>query len=148
MSDLQKRIDDGTAKVAVLGQGYVGLPVAMRASGLGFPVVGYDPAEARIEALKAGHSYVEDVPDADVATALGAGYLPTTDDADLAAFDIAVISVPTPLAECAPDLTYVEAATRSLVTAMRPGVLVVLESTTYPGTTTELVGPILEESGL
>ena len=83
-----------------------------------------------------------------VASALENGYLPTADPADLAGFDVAVITVPTPLRDGSPDLSYVESATAALVPHLRPGCLVVLESTTYPGTTTELVCPILERSGL
>jgi UDP-N-acetyl-D-glucosamine dehydrogenase len=139
---------DREAKVAVVGQGYVGLPVAMRAATLGFPVVGYDVAEERVGALAGGTSYVEDVPDALLADALAQGYRPTTDAADLAGFDVAVITVPTPLREGTPDLSYVEGAARTLAPLLRAGVVVVLESTTYPGTTTELVAPILEEGGL
>ena len=145
---LLDRIAAGTARIAVLGQGYVGLPVAMRAAELGFPVVGYDVDGDRIAALAAGSSYVEDVPAAAVADAVERGFTPTTDPAGLAGFDIAVITVPTPLREGAPDLSFVESAARALVPHLQAGCLVVLESTTYPGTTTELVGPVLEESGL
>ena len=152
MSDLettlQRGIAEGTAKVAVLGQGYVGLPVAMRAIEIGFEVVGFDIAPSRIAALREGRSYVEDVPSRAVADALGAGYLPTADPADLAGIDIAIITVPTPLREGAPDLSYVESAARLLAPVLHAGSLVVLESTTYPGTTTELLVPVLEESGL
>jgi nucleotide sugar dehydrogenase len=148
MSALLDRINDGTARVVVVGQGYVGLPVAMRAVDLGHAVVGYDLDEGRIARLAAGDSYVEDVDPKTVAAALERGFVPTSDGADLAGFDIAVITVPTPLNEGAPDLSYVEAAARALVPHVRAGCLVVLESTTYPGTTTELVAPVLEESGL
>src|SRR3954469_23571189 len=120
----------------------------MRAAALGFPVVGYDTATERVQRLAAGESYVEDVDAAAVSTALANGFLPTTSAADLAGFDIAVITVPTPLRDGSPDLSYVESAARALVPHLRPGCLVVLESTTYPGTTTELVAPVLEESGL
>jgi UDP-N-acetyl-D-glucosamine dehydrogenase len=143
-----RRIHDREATVAVLGQGYVGLPVAMRAAAVGFTVVGFDVSEAKIASLAAGTSYVEDIPDAELNDALAAGYVATTDAAALEGFDVAVITVPTPLREGAPDLSYVESAARLLVPALRRGALVVLESTTYPGTTTELVAPILEESGL
>ena len=146
--DLYRRITDRDARVAVLGQGYVGLPVAMRAADAGFGVVGFDVSEARIGALRDGRSYVEDIADEEIAAALASGYVATTDVAGLADFDVAVITVPTPLREGAPDLSYVESAARMLVPALRPGVLVILESTTYPGTTTELVAPVLEESGL
>jgi UDP-N-acetyl-D-glucosamine dehydrogenase len=147
-TDLLRRLDDRDAKIAVIGQGYVGLPVAMRASQVGYRVVGFDVSQTRIAALQGGRSYVEDVSDADLRAALAAGYLPTDQPGDLAGFDIAVVSVPTPLHEGAPDLTFVEAAARTLVRSLRVGSCVILESTTYPGTTTELVGPILEESGL
>ena len=146
--DLYRRITDREARVAVLGQGYVGLPVAMRAADAGFDVVGFDVSEVRVGSLCEGRSYVEDIADAEVAAALANGYVATTDVAGLAGFDVAVITVPTPLREGAPDLSYVESAARMLVPALRPGVLVILESTTYPGTTTELVAPVLEESGL
>ena len=136
-------------KVVVIGQGYVGLPLAMRAVEVGFNVVGFDVATERIEALKRGESFVGDVSDKTVAAALQAGYLPTCDTADLAGFNVAVISVPTPLRDGTPDLTYIEDAGRTLGPHLRKGSCVILESTTYPGTTVELLGPILEEmSGL
>jgi UDP-N-acetyl-D-mannosaminuronic acid dehydrogenase/UDP-N-acetyl-D-glucosamine dehydrogenase len=91
---------------------------------------------------------VEDIADEEVRAAQAAGYEATTDPAALAGFDVAVITVPTPLREGAPDLTYVESAARMLVPHLRSGVVVILESTTYPGTTSELVAPVLEESGL
>ncbi|TPW13685.1 MAG: UDP-glucose/GDP-mannose dehydrogenase [Acidimicrobiaceae bacterium] len=143
------RIADRTAKVVVVGQGYVGLPVAMRAVSVGFPVVGFEASPERVKSLAAGESYVGDISDVELAAALSAGYLPTGDAADLAGFDVAVISVPTPLAEGMPDLSYIEAAGRTLAEHLSPGACVVLESTTYPGTTSELLVPILEHrSGL
>jgi UDP-N-acetyl-D-mannosaminuronic acid dehydrogenase/UDP-N-acetyl-D-glucosamine dehydrogenase len=145
---LRTRITDRQARVAVLGQGYVGLPVAMRASEVGFTVIGFDVSHERIDALRSGMSYVEDIADDELAAALARGYIATSDTTDLAGFDVAVITVPTPLRDGAPDLSFVESAARTLVPFLRPGVLVVLESTTYPGTTTELVAPVLEESGL
>jgi len=147
--DLLIRLARRTARVVVIGQGYVGLPVAMRAVEVGFPVVGYDVSEARIAALRSSSSYVGDISDAELRTALAAGYLPTTDPEDLAGFDVAVISVPTPLRSGMPDLSYIEQAAAELGPRMRPGCCVILESTTYPGTTTELVAPLLEAgSGL
>jgi hypothetical protein len=143
---LLERISDRDAKVVVVGQGYVGLPLAMRAADIGFRVLGYELASERVEALRAGKSYVEDVPDAQLASALSSGYWATDDAADLRDFDIAVITVQTPLREGVPDLSYIEAAARDLVTALRAGALVVLESTTYPGTTVDLLCPILENS--
>jgi UDP-N-acetyl-D-glucosamine dehydrogenase len=147
-TDLLSRIRDREARIAVLGQGYVGVPLAVRASEVGFSVVGFDTADDRVESLRAGRSYVEDVPDEELAAALARGYLPTSAPEDLAGFDVAVITVPTPLREGTPDLSFVESAARSLVPSLRPGVLVILESTTYPGTTTQLVAPVLAESGL
>jgi UDP-N-acetyl-D-mannosaminuronic acid dehydrogenase/UDP-N-acetyl-D-glucosamine dehydrogenase len=147
-SRLVARIDDRQARVVVVGQGYVGLPLAMRASTVGFPVVGLDTDPDRVAALHAGRSYVTDVADAAVGTALTEGYRPAGDPDALAGFDIAIITVPTPLVDGTPDLSHVEAAAGALATVLRPGVLVVLESTTYPGTTNELVRPILEQSGL
>jgi nucleotide sugar dehydrogenase len=142
------RIDDRTAKVVVIGQGYVGLPIAMRATEVGFRVVGYDTAKERIDALRNGDSYVGDVAVAALERALADGYVPTRDPLDLRGFDVAIITVPTPLREGAPDLSYIEAAGRDIAPCLSPGSLVVLESTTYPGTTEELLRPILEQSGL
>jgi UDP-N-acetyl-D-glucosamine dehydrogenase len=149
MTGLIDELEDRTARVAVLGQGYVGLVVAMRASEAGFDVVGFEVDDARAAKLAAGHSYIEDVPDGVLQDALARGYRPTADRADLAGFDVAVISVPTPLHEGAPDLAYIEDAGRIVAEHLSPGALVILESTTYPGTTEELLAPILEEgSGL
>jgi UDP-N-acetyl-D-glucosamine dehydrogenase len=143
---------DGSAsrKVVVVGQGYVGLPLAMRAVEVGHDVVGYDVDESRVKRLASGESYVEDVPGDVLASALGSGrYVPTSDAGALAGFDVAVITVPTPLREGNPDLSYIEASAVTLGGHLRPGATVVLESTTYPGTTEELLGPLLEQtSGL
>jgi nucleotide sugar dehydrogenase len=147
-ASLLERLDHRDATVVVVGQGYVGLPVAMRAVEVGFRVVGFDADAERVAALRAGRSYVEDVDDVTVRESLARGYLPTTSESDLEGFDVAVISVPTPLTDGAPDLTFVERAGATLARALRPGALVVLESTTYPGTTDELLRPILERSGL
>jgi UDP-N-acetyl-D-glucosamine dehydrogenase len=137
-------------KLVVIGQGYVGLPVAMRAVEAGFDVVGLDADPVRVGQLAQGCSYVEDIGPETVRQARRTGrYLPTTDYADAADFAYAVISVPTPLREGTPDLSFVESAGRSLATHLRPGATVILESTTYPGTTEELLVPLLEaESGL
>ena len=137
-------------RLVLMGQGYVGLPVAMQAVARGYSVVGFDVDEARVKRLNVGESYVEDVPDAMLAAALATGrYRATTVERDCAGFDVAVITVPTPLRDGVPDLSYIEASARTLGRYLRPGATVVLESTTYPGTTEELVKPILEEmSGL
>jgi UDP-N-acetyl-D-glucosamine dehydrogenase len=138
------------SRLVVVGQGYVGLALAVRAVEAGFDVVGYDVDGDRIKSLAAGHSFVEDVPDDTLRTALATGrYRPVAAFDDIGGFDVAVIAVPTPLREGAPDLSYIEAAARSLAALLQPGGTVILESTTYPGTTEELVGPNLEQgSGL
>src|ERR1700680_661749 len=147
-AELIAKIDNRSAKVVVVGQGYVGLPLAIRAAEVGLPVVGYDIAPERVDALVAGRSFVQDVSDAQLANALSAGYRPTCDGDDMRGFDVAVITVQTPLRESVPDMSFIERAGRDLATWLTPGALVVLESTTYPGTTNELLRPILEESGL
>jgi nucleotide sugar dehydrogenase len=145
---LLKRIVGRDAKVVVVGQGYVGLPLAMRAAEVGFQVVGYDLAAERVEALRAGRSYVEDVSDEELAGAIRAGYQATSDRSDLGAFDVAIITVQTPLREGVPDLSFIGAAAGDVAASLTPGALVILESTTYPGTTEEFLRPILEETGL
>ena len=114
----------------------------------GSPSSGSTPMPNGWQRSAAGTSYVTDVADDELAGALEQGYRPTDDPADLEAFDVAVITVPTPLREGMPDLSHVEQAAGLVADALRPGALVVLESTTYPGTTNELVRPILERSGL
>ena len=147
--DLLGRIERRDAKVAVIGQGYVGLPLAMRASKVGYRVVGFEVARERVASLRAGRSHVGDVGDSQLKAALARGYLPTEDENDLEAFDVAVISVPTPLTDGLPDLSFIESAATTVGRRLAEGACVVLESTTYPGTTEELVAPILErESGL
>ena len=137
-------------RVVIVGQGYVGLPLAVRAAEQGYDVVGFDVDKTKIDLLNAGHSYIEDIPDSRLGAIISSGnYRASTDQDDLAGFDIAVISVPTPLTEGLPDLSYIEISAAALGAHLRPGACVILESTTYPGTTEELVAPILEQaSGL
>lgn len=137
-------------KAVIVGQGYVGLPVAMRAVEVGYDVVGIDLDANRTASLKAGTSYVDDISDERLRKALASGrYLPATDYDDTSNFDVAVISVPTPLKESLPDLTFIEESSKSLASRLVKGATVVLESATYPGTTEELLVPILENgSGL
>ncbi|WP_327068539.1 nucleotide sugar dehydrogenase [Kitasatospora sp. NBC_01250] len=137
-------------RVVIAGQGYVGLPLAVRAAEVGHRVVGYDIDRRRIARLAGGDSYVEDIPNARLRPLLADGsYRPSAEPADLAGFDVAVITVPTPLRDGVPDLSFIEASGRLLAERLRPGALVVLESTTYPGTTEELLTPLLEKgSGL
>ncbi|MFE3644846.1 nucleotide sugar dehydrogenase [Streptomyces sp. NPDC059169] len=137
-------------QIVVAGQGYVGLPLAVRAAEVGHCVVGYDVDTDRVQQLAAGQSYVRDVDSSRLRAVLDSGaYSATADGAALAGFDIAVITVPTPLRDGVPDLTYIESCARTLGEHLCPGATVVLESTSYPGTTEELLLPILEEtSGL
>ena len=137
-------------KLVVVGQGYVGLPLALRAVEVGCDVVGFDLDGERIKLLAAGNSFIEDITDDRLTKALDSGrYEPTDDSGRMAGFDVAVIDVPTPLREGAPNLSYVEEAASTVARHLREGATVVLESTSYPGTTEELVAPLLEEgSGL
>jgi nucleotide sugar dehydrogenase len=140
----------GEERVVVVGQGYVGLPLAMAAVDAGFQVLGLESDTVRVERLKTGLSYVEDITHEVLKHALASGrYTPTARAAEATGFDVAVITVPTPLKDGVPDLSYIEAACHELAPHLTRGATVVLESTTYPGTTQELVVPILEEhSGL
>jgi UDP-N-acetyl-D-glucosamine dehydrogenase len=137
-------------RLVVVGQGYVGLPLAMRAVEVGFDVVGFDVGAEKIKQLAAGSSYVEDISDQRLASAIESGrYEPTDDPERLSGFDVTVIDVPTPLKEGVPNLSHVVSASATVARHLRAGATVVLESTSYPGTTEELVAPILEEgSGL
>jgi UDP-N-acetyl-D-glucosamine dehydrogenase len=139
-----------TKTVVVAGLGYVGLPLAMRAAQVGYRVIGYDVDLSRVKLLEAGESYIEDVPASQLTEALDAGkFQPSGEARACAGFDVAVITVPTPLRDGLPDLTYVEAASRTLARYLRPGATVIVESTSYPGTTQEQVLPWLEAgSGL
>jgi len=136
--------------VAVIGLGYVGLPLAVALANAGFTVLGYDRDPSRAQALAQGESPIADVPATQVATVVGAGrFLPTADPAVLRQAQVVVICVPTPLTKRKqPDLDCVEAAARDLAAHLQPGTLVILESTTYPGTTQDMLRPLLEESGL
>lgn len=137
-------------RVVVVGQGYVGLPLALRAAQVGHRVVGLDSDVRRVEALASGRSPVEDVTTDQLEMLLGLGsYRPAADPQAAAGFDVAVIAVPTPLRGSQPDLSHVVAAGRMVGRHLREGALVVLESTSYPGTTRAVLGPVLEEeSGL
>jgi UDP-N-acetyl-D-glucosamine dehydrogenase len=145
-----EEITTSPQRVVVIGQGDVGLPVAVAAAEAGFSVVGFDLDVDRVAGIAAGHSPTDDIPDDRLAAVLHSGaYRATVDPDDLAGFDVAVVSVPTPLADGAPDLRHIESAARTLAPHLRTGSCVILESTTYPGTTEELVAPLLEEgSGL
>ncbi|HEY6295524.1 MAG TPA: nucleotide sugar dehydrogenase, partial [Streptosporangiaceae bacterium] len=134
----------------MIGLGYVGLPLAIQAVRSGFRVTGYDTSEQKVAGLMAGRSHIDDMSDAEVAEMLAAGFRATSDVSTLQAQDVIVICVPTPLSEAdGPDLRAVRAAAQTAGHLLRAGTLVSLESTTYPGTTEEVVRPLLEKaSGL
>lgn len=137
-------------RIVVIGQGYVGLPISSRAVEVGYDVVGYDIDQRKTGLLGAGKSYVEDVSDETLADMLSTGrYVATSDPTRIKGFDFAIITVPTPLHESLPDLSFIEQAAQVLAGYLTFGATVILESTTYPGTTEQLMVPILEHgSGL
>ena len=147
---LLKKIDDRTAVAAVIGLGYVGLPLAMELAEAGYTVVGYDVSERVVALLMRGESHIQDVPAAHVAKHVKSGkFVATTDASTLKTADTISIAVPTPLAKTRdPDMSYVLSASETIAAQARPGQLIVLESTTYPGTTRELLQPRLEAKGL
>ncbi len=133
-------------KVVVIGQGYVGLPLSVAAARENYNVVGFDVDKKKIDSLKSEISFIEDITDEDLSEIIGSGkYHPTTDPDDLIDYDIAIITVPTPLKDALPDLSFVRDAASLAGKYLSKGATVVLESTTYPGTTTEIVVPILED---
>ncbi len=135
--------------LVVVGLGYVGLPLAHRATSVGLSVIGFDINDRVVASLNSGVSHVDDLSNVDVAEMLRSGFRATADETQLADAGTIVICVPTPLAEGGgPDLGPVRSATATVARHLRPGMLVVLESTTYPGTTEELVMPALEAGGL
>lgn len=146
LTRLRDRIESREAVIAVVGLGYVGLPLLVAVAEDGFPTIGLDVDETKVASLRAGSSHIVDVTDATVA-ALGRTSF-TTDSRDLALADVIVIAVPTPLHDGTPDLALVRAAVDQIAEIVRSGQLIVLESTTYPGTTEELVLPALEARDL
>jgi UDP-N-acetyl-D-glucosamine dehydrogenase len=147
---LERKLSSRTAHAVVIGLGYVGLPQAMAMVGAGFRVTGIDVDAERVANLRAGRSYVADVPASQLRAAIKAGRFEAGSEfAPLAAADVVTICVPTPLSKTKdPDVSYIRAATVEVARALRHGQLVVLESTTYPGTTEEIIRPALEATGL
>lgn len=147
---LLEKIQSRSASVGVVGLGYVGLPLAVEFARAGFHVTGIDVSESKVGQINAGSSYVQDVPSSDVSRFVGSGHLrATTDFSVVASLDTINIAVPTPLRKTKdPDMSYVVSASRAIAQHMHPGFLVILESTTYPGTTEELLLPMFEASGL
>jgi len=148
--ELKEKIRNRHARIGIIGLGYVGLPLAVEFAKAGFQVTGFDVDVAKIAAINKGHSYIGDVSSEDVSTAVKAGKLSATDDmSKLHDMDAIDICVPTPLRKTRdPDLSYVVLAVDAVRARLKPGQLVILESTTYPGTTDEVVQPALEEGGL
>jgi UDP-N-acetyl-D-glucosamine dehydrogenase len=143
-------VDDRTAVLGVIGLGYVGLPLAVQMARSGYRVIGFDISARVVDGVNGGRSHIQDVTAELVSAFVGEGLLSaTTDFGRLAECDAISICVPTPLNKIKdPDLSYVVAASRAVCDRLRPGQLVILESTTYPGTTREVILPILKESGL
>jgi UDP-N-acetyl-D-glucosamine dehydrogenase len=150
MTDFERRVESRDVRVGIVGMGYVGLPLAFAFSAKGFPVTGVDIDPAKVDALRAGQSYIKHIPKEQIAALNDSGgFEATTDMGALAAVDAILLCVPTPLtAHREPDMSYVVATTEAVAAHLRPGQLVVLESTTYPGTTREVMVPILERQGL
>ncbi len=148
--DFLQKVQDRTARVAVIGLGYVGLPLCIEFGRKGFPISGFDIDPAKVEALNRGASYIGHIPTEDVRALVESGrFKAYTEYSCLASQDAILICVPTPLTETQdPDLRYVEQTAREIAKYLQPGQLVVLESTTYPGTTEEVLLPILGQSGL
>ncbi len=145
---LQQKIRDHTATVGVVGLGYVGLPFALEKAKVGFRVLGVEQNPARAAQVEQGHSYIADVKSEELSQVVTSGKLRATTDFDaITEMDVVVICVPTPLTKnLTPNLSYVESVTREIAQRLRPGQLVTLESTTYPGTTDEVMRPMLEQA--
>ena len=150
MNSIKEKLLNKTAILGVVGLGYVGLPLAVEKAKAGYKTIGFDIQEAKVEMVNAGKNYIGDVVSEDLAKIVNSGLLSaTTDFAQVAKADCVCICVPTPLDEHQqPDISYVKSSAESIVPYMHKGMLIVLESTTYPGTTEELLKPIFETSGL
>jgi UDP-N-acetyl-D-glucosamine dehydrogenase len=150
LTTLLDRINTRTARIGIIGLGYVGLPLAVEFARQGFEVTGFDVDPSKASQINGGKSYIPDVPEADLAAVVKGGKLKaTTDMSQLGAMDAIDICVPTPLRKTKdPDLSYVVKAVEAVAATLRAGQLVILESTTYPGTTDEVVQPMLEEKGM
>ena len=150
MGVLKEKIKNKTATLGVVGLGYVGLPLAVEKAKAGFKVIGFDIQKSKVEMVNAGENYIGDVVNEDLREIVTSGNLTATSDfAKVASCDCVCIAVPTPLDKHQePDISYVKSSTESITPYLHKDMLVVLESTTYPGTTEELLKPILESSGL
>ena len=147
---LHAAIQDKSARIGIIGLGYVGLPLANAFIDASFTVLGFDVDQAKVDRLAAGESYIKHISSETVSGWMNAGqFEATSDQARMSEADVLLICVPTPLSDNRdPDLQYVEGTARAIAATLRPGQLVVLESTTYPTTTRNVVLPLLAESGL
>jgi len=146
ISELKSKIEQRQARVAVIGLGYVGLPLALLYSEQGFPVTGFDIDELKVSTLNAGGSYIFRITAPEIQRARSQGLSATSDYSQIERMDAVIICVPTPLNEYhEPDLSYITGTAESIAPHLQPGQLVILESTTYPGTTEEVLVPILEK---
>jgi UDP-N-acetyl-D-glucosamine dehydrogenase len=144
---LNKKLDDRTAKVGVIGLGYVGLPLVLLFSEQKFRVTGFDIDKNKVDTLTQGGSYIVRIPGTEIQAAQAAGFTATTDYSHITEMDAVLIAVPTPLNDHhEPDLSFIVATAEAIAPHLRAGQLIVLESTTYPGTTEELLVPILEKN--
>ena len=148
--DLFKKIEDRSAEIAIIGMGYVGFPLAVEFASKGFSVTGVDINELKVKVINHGGSHIPDIDPDDVSPLVKAGRLKATADFDvLSDMDAMSICVPTPLNKTKnPDVSFILSASEEIKKRLRPGQLIVLESTTYPGTTEELIRPMMEETGL
>ena len=149
-SELLKKIADREIVAGVVGLGYVGLPLAVEKAKAGFKTIGFDVQQSKVDQVNSGHNYIGDVVDSDLAMLVENGMLQATSDfSRISEVDFVAICVPTPLdAHQQPDISYVRSSAESIAKHLHRGMMVVLESTTYPGTTEELIKPILESTGL
>jgi UDP-N-acetyl-D-glucosamine dehydrogenase len=146
---LKTKVDARTAKIGIIGMGYVGLPLALLFSEQKLRVTGFDIDPVKVETLTRGGSYIVRIPETEIQAAIANGFQATSDFAGIADMDVVIICVPTPLNDHhEPDLSYIVATGNNIAPHLRPGQLIILESTTYPGTTEELLVPILEKNPL
>ena len=145
-SEIKHQIENRSARIGIVGMGYVGLPLALLFSEERFAITGFDIDPRKVESLNSGQSYIVRIPPTEIQSAQKNGFSATADYAQIAQMDVVIICVPTPLnAHHEPDLSYVTGTVRSIAPHLREGQLIILESTTYPGTTEEIVVPLLEE---
>jgi UDP-N-acetyl-D-glucosamine dehydrogenase len=144
-----KKVQNKSVRIGILGLGYVGIPLALRISEVGFPVVGFDVLQSRVDMLNSGRSPIQHIPHDNIATMVAAGYEGTTDFSRAADCDALIICVPTPLDKSRePDLSFVTSTMGMIAPYFRKGQMLALESTTWPGTTKEILLPYIEKAGL